>query len=66
MLSVRCFKCGQSINLTREEMEVAVQEAEAKGETHHTVTCPHCRRVNKVSVKQMRRKLPRRRASTES
>ncbi len=59
MLSVRCFKCGASITLNRADIEAAVAEAEAKGESHHGVTCPQCRRLNKVAVKQLRRKLPR-------
>ncbi|GAB4434714.1 MAG: hypothetical protein Kow00120_01180 [Anaerolineae bacterium] len=59
MFSFRCFKCGWPINLNRAELEAAVAEALASGESHHAITCPQCRRINKVSVKQMRAKLPR-------
>jgi hypothetical protein len=59
MFNLRCFKCGWPINLNRAEIEAGVAEAMANGESHHTITCPHCRRTNKVSVKQMRRRLPR-------
>ncbi len=59
MFSFRCFKCGWPINLNRAELEAAVAEAEGKGESHHVVSCPQCRRINKISVKQMRQKLPR-------
>ncbi|MBN1286125.1 MAG: hypothetical protein JXB47_12075 [Anaerolineae bacterium] len=59
MFSLRCFKCGWPINLNRAELETAVAEAMAKDEAHYALVCPSCRRVNKISVKQMRRKLPR-------
>jgi uncharacterized protein with PIN domain len=60
MFRLRCFKCGWSISLNRAELEAAVAEADAKGENHHVIICPKCRRANKVSVRQMRGKLPRR------
>lgn len=59
MFSLRCFKCGWPLNLKREELEAAVTEAMANKESHYGLVCPNCRRTNKVSVKQMRRKLPR-------
>ena len=59
MLNFRCFNCGWPINLNRDELQAAVTEAEGKGEAYYMVSCPQCRRANKVSVRQMRRRLPR-------
>ncbi len=59
MFNLRCFKCGWPINLKRAEIEAAVAEAMKDNAAHYTLTCPQCRRINKVSVKQLRRKLPR-------
>ncbi len=58
MLQVKCFKCGWPIILNDDFLRTAVEEADANHATHYNVTCPKCRRVNKVSVKQMKRALP--------
>lgn len=37
----------------------AALESLKEGEEHYSVECPRCRRVNKVTVQQLKRALPR-------
>lgn len=58
-MNVRCPFCRTSFNLSREAVAQAVAEADEKRQKHHVVECIKCRKAIKVSVKQMRRFVPR-------
>ena len=57
-MNTRCYRCGWSFSLSREEIEAAVAAAMASGEKIHAERCPHCRQVIKLPVEQLRRALP--------
>jgi hypothetical protein len=58
MLKIRCFKCGWAWSMSGAAIQAAMETLEP-GAKHYISECPRCRRVNKISVKQMRRMLSR-------
>ena len=58
-MNVRCPYCRTSFNLSRELVVQAVAEAQEKKQKHYGVECIKCRKLIKVSVKQMQRFIPR-------
>lgn len=65
MLKITCYNCHWSWSLNRDAVQV-VLDALKPDEDYASLECPRCRRVNKVTVRQLRRTLPRRAESTES
>lgn len=59
MYATKCSNCGQLINLKNEELIAAIAEVEASGNTSYHMACPKCRRPIKMSLKQMKLKVPR-------
>ena len=58
-MQVRCYRCGWSFALSRQEAAFALQAVEEEGGSHHDVRCPRCRTANRVSRDQLRRAAPR-------
>lgn len=58
-MNVHCTYCRHSFNLTRDYMVTAVAEAQEKRQKYHAIECPSCRKTVKVSIRQMRRYVPR-------
>ncbi len=58
MMQVRCQRCGWMLTLGREAIAMALAQAQQSHEQHHVIDCPHCRRAIKVSVAELRRRLP--------
>ena len=63
MVKITCLKCHWSWSLGSEEVKAAFESLTAE-DKYYAVGCPKCRRVNKVTRKQLKRALPR--AATES
>jgi phage FluMu protein Com len=64
MIKIRCFKCGQVIQLTEQYIANALAAQGVEGKPpHYTAECPACRQVNKVSLKRVR--LPQAEAAEE-
>ncbi len=57
-MNTRCYRCGWSFSLSREEIEAAVAAAMVAGDKIHAERCPRCRQVIKLPVDQLRRTLP--------
>jgi hypothetical protein len=57
-MNTRCYNCGRSFTLNRDAIEAAVVAALSAHEKTHVEHCPHCRRVIKIPVEQLRRALP--------
>lgn len=57
-MNVRCPYCRHSFNLTRDYLAFAVGQAAEKRQKYHAVECSNCRKMLKVSVKQMQRFVP--------
>ncbi len=58
-MNVHCQYCRHSFTLSRDYVAEAVAEAAEKKQKYHAVECPKCRKINKVSLKQMKRFAPK-------
>jgi len=58
-MNVHCQFCRNSFNVGREFIGEAVAEADEKRQKYCAMECPKCRKLNKVSIKQMRRFVPK-------
>ncbi len=57
-MNVRCSYCRHSFNLRRDFLAYAIAQASEKGQKHYAVECVNCRKMLKVSVREMRRYVP--------
>lgn len=64
-MNVHCTYCRHSFNLSPDFMAQAVAEAEEKKHKSYAMECPSCRKNVKISVKQMRRFMPRQQDAEE-
>jgi len=52
MIKARCFRCGFALMLTEQHIANALAaEGITEKPGHYMAECPHCRRMNKVSLK---------------
>lgn len=58
-MQIRCYRCGWSFSIKREEAAFALQALEETGGTHYDTSCPRCRHSNRVSLEQLRKAAPR-------
>lgn len=58
MFSTKCTYCRTLINLKNEELRAAIDQTEAEHQSHYSLHCPKCGRVNKIQVKELKRHLP--------
>ena len=65
-MQLRCYRCGWSFSLSREQVEFALEATRAKGAQHYDVHCTRCRTVNKVPLKQLEKGTPRPAAAAPS
>ena len=55
MIKTRCFRCGFAFTLTEQHIANALAaEGITDKPSHYMAECPHCRRMNKVSLKAVR------------
>jgi hypothetical protein len=57
-MQIRCQRCGWSMNMSRELLATAVQEAEEKKLRYYQIECAKCRHAIKVPLKQIQRFAP--------
>jgi phage FluMu protein Com len=57
-MQIHCYNCHKPFSLSRETIYAALEEIEEEQLSHFDVPCPHCRRVNRVSPKDLRRVAP--------
>lgn len=62
MVKITCFKCHWSWSLGSKDVKAALDSL-APDENYYAIECPKCRRINKVTRKQLKQALPR--AATE-
>ena len=58
-MQIRCYRCGWSFAIKREEAAFALQALEETGGSHYDSNCPRCRHSNRVSLEQLRKGVPR-------
>jgi hypothetical protein len=64
-MQTRCYRCGWSFAIKQDEIVAALQALEAEGGVHYDIRCPRCRHINKLSIEQLRRGVPRPAAEPE-
>lgn len=63
-MQIRCYRCGMSFAVKKDEMEFALSALEAEGGSHYDAHCPRCRTANRVSIEQLRKSVPKPPAAT--
>ena len=58
IMQVRCYKCHMPISLGRDAVNGALDYVTDEDLTHYDVRCPKCRKVNRISVKQLHQAAP--------
>ncbi|NIM93709.1 MAG: hypothetical protein GTO18_08360 [Anaerolineales bacterium] len=58
-MQLRCYRCGWSFAIKKEEIAFAVESLEESGGVHYDVRCPRCRHINKIPLTQLQRAVPR-------
>jgi hypothetical protein len=64
MLKITCFKCHWGWSMNNEAVHGALTSMQPE-EEYYAVECPKCRRVNKITIHQLERALPRPAAGNE-
>jgi phage FluMu protein Com len=57
-MQIRCSHCNRPYGLNKEQVHAALDLLEAEDMGHYNATCPHCRRVNRVSRNELLRAAP--------
>ena len=58
-MQMRCYRCGMSFAVKKEEIAFALSALEEEGGNHYDAHCPRCRTANSVSIEQLRKAAPR-------
>ena len=58
-MQIRCYRCGWSFAIKREEAAFALEALEESGGNHYDSRCPNCRHSNRISIEQLRAIVPR-------
>jgi len=57
-MQLRCYQCHKPFAIGKEAIKLALDMMEEQGLHHYNAQCPHCRRVNRVSRKELMRSAP--------
>lgn len=57
-MQILCHNCHKPYALNKEVVHAALDQMQAENLTHYDAPCPHCRRVNRVSRKELQRAAP--------
>ena len=57
-MQIRCYRCGWSFAIKKEEAAFALQALEETGGTHYDSNCPRCRHSNRISLEQLKNASP--------
>ncbi len=58
-MQIRCYRCGWSFAIKKEEAAFALQALEESGGSHYDSNCPRCRHSNRISLEQLKKASPR-------
>lgn len=59
-MQIRCSHCHRPYALTKDIILDILDELEREHLGHYNATCPHCRRVNRISHGELLRAVPNR------
>lgn len=57
-MQIRCLKCSMPIYMGKDTLFAALDVVEDENMTHYDLRCPKCRKMNRVSVEQLKRAAP--------
>ena len=57
-MQIRCYQCQKPYALNKEAIHAALDLITTENLSHFDAPCPHCRRVNRVSRKELQRAAP--------
>jgi phage FluMu protein Com len=57
-MQIRCNNCHKPFAIGREEVNFALDSIHTEKLSHYNAKCPHCRRMNRVSRKELERDAP--------
>jgi phage FluMu protein Com len=57
-MQIRCTNCHRPFAISKETVLVALDTIHAEELNHYNVHCPHCRRANRLSPKELKRAAP--------
>lgn len=57
-MQIRCYHCNKPYALGKETIYAALDTLTSQNLNHYNAPCPHCRRLNRVSRKQLLRAAP--------
>ncbi len=57
-MQILCYHCHKPYALNKAAIHAALDLATAENLSHYDAPCPHCRRVNRVSQKELLRAAP--------
>ena len=57
-MQIRCYRCGWSFAIKKEEATFALEALEETGGTHYDSNCPRCRHSNRISLEQLKKASP--------
>lgn len=58
-MQLRCTKCHKPFALGKDALLAALEQVKAQDLHHYNAQCPHCRRMNRVSRKELERSAPK-------
>jgi phage FluMu protein Com len=57
-MQILCYHCHKPYALSKEIVHTALDQMQVENLSHYDAPCPHCRRVNRVSRKELQRAAP--------
>ena len=57
-MQILCYNCHKPYALNKETVRAALDQVSVEDLSHFDAPCPHCRRVNRVSRKELLRAAP--------
>lgn len=57
-MQILCYHCHKPYALNKETIHSALDHITTENLSHFDAPCPHCRRVNRVSQKELQRAAP--------
>jgi phage FluMu protein Com len=57
-MQINCSHCHRPYAISKDEVHAALDQLDTEHQGHYNTSCPHCRRVNRVSFSQLQHAAP--------
>jgi hypothetical protein len=57
-MQIHCYHCNRPFALSKDTIHAALDTLTSQNLNHYNAPCPHCRRMNRVSRKQLMHAAP--------